>query len=276
MIVKYLILSDGGPEHLDDLHSLQKSWAQKLDMGQVFYLKGGNTHNSLDEFGNLNVATSIESILEKTKLGIGFLLSEYSFDYLIRVNVSTFVRPNLVDGYLRKCFPMVAGFPMKIENEWTRKVGLNFFLSGAFLVFDRKRCELFTQIDSDAFRDVPDDVAISTYLHNCGVKMNRIPRNSLSDSHILWKKTHSRLKTSSLPQAANSRYEIVEKYESSKNWLKRCRLLIFFYKNEWDLFKQNKDSFRVWLKRMLVIFGGLSSYWSYRARIFLGSSRRPS
>lgn len=275
MIVKYLILSDGVPQHITDLNSLRNSWARSLSLRDIFYLRGGKSQNRLDEFGNLEVAAPYESVLEKTKMGVSIILSKFDFDYLVRVNASTYVRPDLVNKYLTQQIPKFAGFPIRNTPNKLSNQGLTFFMSGAFLILNRECCELLANLNCDDFVGIPDDVAITSFFFLHNIEIDRVPRNSFSDFHILRKKTHSRLKTSSLDKAASSRFQIIFKLESSARRLEKLKLWTILYKNELRLLNQDSESSLDWLRKMYVAFAGQASYWSYRSRALLGSRRKP-
>ena len=132
----------------------------------------------------LPVEEKFENILRKTILGIEWALKNCEFDYLIRLNTSTFVNEKMLVRWLNKqeFTNFIAGetgvHPILPSGE-KRVVE---FVAGNFIVLPKSICELLVGIDLINYHGYPDDVAISHFLQEHEVTFKRIRRNDMTDN----------------------------------------------------------------------------------------------
>lgn len=278
MIVKYLILSDGARENQRDLAQLQLSWGGDVPLGDIVYLKGAGCLHGLSADGVLRVdaPSDYPSILAKTKAGILYMYKETSFDYLVRVNASTYVNHCSLLRILRKKNIEFGGYPLSKGSLWSRNPKSEFFLSGAFLLFSRKTCQLFEDLEIDSYTGCPDDVAISSFLLEKKIKASKISRSNLSNSFLFVPKVHVRLKSSYVGTAASSRFPLVHSFYKEVGALKKLKSWFSIQSNEIRILKESPVKTLGLFTWHFVRIKGELSFWIYRVKNFLVSRRKPS
>jgi hypothetical protein len=277
LLLKYLVLADGAEQNQRDIEFIKTTWGKDLKPGQIVFLRGGGLRSQIthDQVLTVPAPSSSESILEKTLLGIQFMLESFSFDYLVRVNASTYVNHDSLTNFLKNRKIEFGGSPQVLSNGVNAPTTFNFFLSGALLVFSRKSCQLFSKLETSEYAGLPDDVAITLFMRKQRITISRIPRNNLSDTHIFLPMTHIRLKTSHVAHAASFRFPLVHQYYQTKGRIRRIRLWLRIQINELILLKESQDSFLSLMKYRYVRIKSLMVFSYYRFKIFLGSSIKP-
>jgi hypothetical protein len=101
----------------------------------------------------------LPGVLEKTLKGFGFALANYTFDFLLRTNISSFFVFPLLKGVLATlpcigCYAGAQGFD-KVP-----------FASGAGMILSPDVAQLLVQNTAALNHGLIDDLAIATFLHN--------------------------------------------------------------------------------------------------------------
>jgi hypothetical protein len=268
LLVKYLVLADGAEQNQRDIECIRATWGDKLEPGQLVFLRGGSLRSHISDNRVLRVPTSPDSksILEKTQIGIGFMLENFSFDYVSHDSLINFLKCRKIE---------FGGSPQVLAHGIKAPISLDFFLSGAFLVFSRNTCKLFSKLETSEYTGLPDDVAITLFMRQQRIAIDRIPRNNLSDTHIFLPMTHVRLKTSHVAHAASHRFPLVHRYYQTKSRARRLKFWLSIQINEVKLLRESQDSFPLLIKFRYARIKSLVVFSYYRLKIFLGSSIKP-
>jgi len=107
----------------------------------------------------------IPGILEKTILGIQYCIQHFSFDILIRSNMSTIINYEELENQLSKITTHIYGGQIwSVVNKRLLMPVRHTFISGCCTVMDKIVCQ--SVVDGTySLKYKPDDVAIGYYLH---------------------------------------------------------------------------------------------------------------
>lgn len=248
------------------------TWAnQDLEDINILWLRGWNEDYSLLVGRELFVPCKEEygNILEKTILGIKYVLEYMNFDVLIRSNVSTYFdlvglkrelsrkqfKKDFYGGYVDMTNGGYFGFSQPFE-----------YLSGTGIFMTRPYAQRLSTLNSKEFHDVPDDVAISEFFKSAGLRRIRMKRNNLSSTHIFLPTFHIRAKSSTDSTLAGKRMVLLYRYFGSKVPQNRIKVYISILIMEFRALIRHPESIKWYLLRNRVV---LSSYIRMRVeRIF--------
>lgn len=221
----FLILGSHAPENESDLEIQKSTWLRELLASQDYLVLRGTSANLAHIEANtlyVPVVESYENILEKTILGMKWVLEHKDFDFLIRTNVSTYFPPQIVHevtSSIGRIEPFFGGFVDKCQSPGEHKNFQEYYVTGTALVMSKATVIEVCKIDWQPYQGWPDDLAISRALRENGILPSSIRRNNLSQSHIFIPAFHIRLKTSFDSSLAGKRMKSVHKYFQAKNFL---------------------------------------------------------
>jgi hypothetical protein len=118
----FLILSSNKyPSSLNE-KTQDKTWVQNLkkDSIAIFY-KGGSSNVLEGNYLNLDIGDSLQEIGYKTIAAMDWLVENYSFDYLVRSNSSTYINVNEMKKYILETAtsePFYSGRTTTFENSF--------------------------------------------------------------------------------------------------------------------------------------------------------------
>jgi hypothetical protein len=248
------------------------TWAnQDLEDISILWLRGWNEDHYLLSDRELFVPCKEEygNILEKTILGVNFVLEHMSFDVLIRSNVSTYfdlvgLKRELSRNQFKKDF--YGGYVDMTNGSYFGLSQPFEYLSGTGIFMSRPYAQRLSTLNSKDFDEVPDDVAISEFFKSVGLRRIRMKRNNLSSTHIFLPTFHIRAKSSTDSGLAGKRMVLLYRYFGSKAPQNRIRVYISILIMEFGALLRHPESIRLYLLRNRVV---LSSYIRMRAeRIF--------
>ena len=123
----------------------------------------------------------VPGIFEKTIGGIKYVKHNFTFDFLIRTNLSSLYHIPRLLSFLDRLHPFqFAGADINYEHAVP-------FLSGAGMILSKDVCDIlikYENITSLSYNDIPDDVLISKILHLNNVYLSKIPRMNFIYNHF--------------------------------------------------------------------------------------------
>jgi hypothetical protein len=128
MRVVFLVIASEDPIHQNDLEIQRQTWASSIPSGsRVIWLRGSEASIAKMEGDTLFVPCKeqYENILEKSILGIRYVLDNFDFDVLVRTNVSTYFDSKRLTRELEKNIyskPFVGGYVDKTNGHYFGKM----------------------------------------------------------------------------------------------------------------------------------------------------------
>ncbi len=242
MRVIFLVIASEDPVHQHDLEIQRRTWASSVSSGsQVIWLRGFNGSIAKMDGDTLFVPCKelYGNILEKTILGIRYVLENFDFDVLVRTNVSTYFDCNRLTRELEKDIyskPFVGGYVDKTNGKYFGNKRAFEYISGTGIFLSKSAAFTLSKLNSDDFRASPDDVAISHYLSNEEVRLIRMNRNNLASTHIFFPSFYTRAKSSADSSLAGRRMILLHEYFTSKGLLRRLRTTLKIFNLEISAF----------------------------------------
>jgi hypothetical protein len=235
MRVVFLVLASNTTVNENDLVMQQKTWARNdSENSTILWVRGKDISDYSLDFRQLYVplSESYENILEKTLLGIRWILSEYDPDFIVRTNVSTYFSLKDCEEFLKEMhikeidllgYPEVTG----IRYSFVKK---SFqFLSGAGIILSKRAANLLLNLESKLYEGVPDDVAISHFFEAAELRKRLISRSNLGYTRVFIPHWYIRLKSSEKSSLTQSRFSLVDEYYKKKS-------LSAFWRIQWQEF----------------------------------------
>lgn len=242
MRILYLVIASDDPVHIQDENTQRSTWAFK-NFNEVIWLRGGEK-TFFDESKQtlfVKVAEKYENILAKTILGIEWCIKNLDFDFLIRANVSTFFVPTKVHSYLAQLEENInffGGYLDFSKNENSLK-SETFFVNGGAFFLSREAALTLLRVEVDKWKGRPDDLAMSQFLINEGLKPTWIPRGNVANTGILTRKMYYRMKSSSNSNMATIRMRLLDKIIKTPNLVKKIQIYFLFTLSEIRNFRKN-------------------------------------
>lgn len=218
----FLILASERPENVMDENSQRSTWFKNISADSlVIWLRGKPGIKPHVLAHTLWVDCEDSKILEKTVKGITYLQDIYSFDYLIRTNVSTYF---FVSSFTEKLSQIsdknfIAGYP-EISGKTNESFSRETFISGAAICIPEYTTRLLLEIDLNLYSNWPDDVAISNHLNKAGSRFIAIKRSNLGYHHLVLLNPYIRCKSSTKSKLASARISYLYGIESANSWSK--------------------------------------------------------
>jgi hypothetical protein len=200
MKILILIIASNQPEHELDLQSQKNTWVETgNDNVSVIFLRGWDEQRYQFDSGVLFVPIqeTYSNILEKTILGLKYILNNIDFDVLVRSNVSTYFETNklvkeLSSPKYRGSF--VGGYFDKSKNKNFYSGDSFEYISGTGIYLSKDVVIGLSKLDPNKYTGVFDDLAIYDFLRNKGFKTVRMARNNLFSTHFFIPTFNIRLK----------------------------------------------------------------------------------
>jgi hypothetical protein len=225
MKILILIIASNQPEHELDLQSQKNTWVETCnDNVSVIFLRGWDEQKYQFDNGVLFVPIqeTYSNILNKTILGLKYILNNIDFDVLVRSNVSTYFETNKLFKELSS--PKYQG--SFVGGYFDKSKDINFYpkdsfeyISGTGIYLSKDAVHGLSNLDSNNYTGVSEDLAIFDYLKNSGFKIIRMTRNNLFSTHFFIPTYNIRLKNSFNSQSASRRMQLVHNFFNTKNLL---------------------------------------------------------
>jgi hypothetical protein len=260
MRVIFLVIASEDPIHQEDLATQKQTWASRLSTDyRVIWLRGSDGCDFVLDGDTLYVPCleSYSNILEKTILGIRFVLETLDFDILIRTNVSTYFDLPRLHGELSKNLykkPFVGGYLDKSMGGYFGKSVALTYISGTGIFMSRGVAQVLSLLDSSDYLAIPDDVAISEFLSRRGILLIRMHRNNLGSTHLFLPSYFTRAKSSTDSTLASKRMRLLFRYFSTVGIIARCKIVLRIFQLEFEAFMSHPEGPKQYIQRNKVVF----------------------
>lgn len=219
----------------------------------VFWVIAGADKTELrDNRLYLPIKEEFANILRKSVLAIKFLDEKFNPDFIIRTNTSSYFNLFKVNRLCEKLMQNNFDFGGYLE---TYKVNLEQqvrmrFVNGSGIYLARKAINLIKEMDIDQYTYTPDDVAISLYLKDVGLKEAEIKRNNICYHHMFFPRAHSRVKSFNNPSLTRDRMRLIHEFTISKSIVRKTHLWLKIFINEIRNSNISKSNTFYYLKKM--------------------------
>jgi hypothetical protein len=259
MKIIILIVASNNQEHEADLLCQKNTWVSTCnEKVSVIYLRGWNNDYFYRDEDTLFVPCKEEYslILNKTILGVDYLIKNLDFDILIRSNVSTYFetdrlvrelnhpkyKKSFFGGYFDKSSQLTFGNRNSFE-----------YVQGAGIFLSKQAAIEICKINPADFSDVFEDLVISNFLHNEGFKKIRIARNNLQSTHFFIPTFYIRTKNSANPESASRRMNLIHEFFQAKNIMNKVVAYLKIHANEISEFHNNSEPIYLYLVKNWVV-----------------------
>lgn len=225
----FLVIASEDSIHQQDLLTQQETWAHALPDGvSVFWLRG-HEEDTFRLEGNTLYVPCLElygNILEKTILGMKYLVDNLNFDVIVRTNVSTYFNVEMTLSELRKTRyrgDFFGGYIDKSKGGYFGRSESQDYISGTGIFLSRGAARKLASLDFKEYTGIPDDVAISHYLEESGLRKVRMSRNNLGSTHIFIPSYYIRAKSSAVSSLASNRMRMIHIYFTAGSIFRKIR-----------------------------------------------------
>lgn len=263
----YLVIASNDPVHERDLDTQRNTWVCRLPVDhRAIWLRGHGekTYTLVGDTLFVPCEELYANILEKTVLGVKYIVDNLNFELLIRTNVSTFFEPkrleiefangryaeNFVGGYFDKTNGGYFGSRKPID-----------YISGTGIFMSFEAARALSYMNFAEYRGTPDDVAISHYFARSGFALTRMLRNNLASTYIFLPSYYTRTKSSAISSVASDRMQRLNRFFAASRHSIRIQAWCSIYRNEYHLFRIDSEGFVKYLQRNRIV---LQSYLATR------------
>jgi len=234
--VVFLILASKNPINVIDEAYQRKTWAKSSSPGiECIWLNGSENLKSplfirAEQRLIVPIEDSQENILQKTILGIEWLLQNRKFDILIRTNVSSYFA---IDR-LKFSRPLILNEPIAAGYLDVARIGNvvntnQLFISGSGIFMNNVAAQLLCKIKASNFIGIPDDVAISMYLLQFRIPIFSISRGNIHSTGLFKAIPYQRLKSSIHANVTQERMELVHNFFCARSFKESVKSLAYIY-----------------------------------------------
>jgi len=272
MHILILIIASRNEVNEADRMSQIETWAaQNSNNVSILWLRGWDEDYCCLDGRDLYVPCKEEynRILEKTVLGVKFILEKFDFDILIRSNVSTYFDLKSLEGELSRSrykTDFYGGYLDKTKGSYFNGSAPYEYLSGTGIFMSRAYSQILAGLEWQDFVSIPDDVAISDFFKRRGLRRVRMKRNNLSSTHIFLPTFHTRTKSSTDSSLAGKRMFLLKRYFHTQNLLERIKIYFSIQSAELQALIDHPESIRMYLPRNRVV---ASNYMKIKVGRFL-------
>lgn len=260
MRIIYLVIASNDPIHEYDLKTQQETWVARLPQNQkVIWLRGH--HKDFYDYQDRTLFVPCEefyeNILEKTILGVSYIVNNFEFDVLIRTNVSTYFDPEKLEKELNKkryLTKFVGGYFDKTNGGYFGALRPFNYISGTGIFMSHAAAQFLASLNFSSYRGIPDDVAISEYFIRNEFTLIKMLRNNLSSTHIFLPSYYTRAKSSIISLAASKRMKLLDAFFRAPSPTSRLKASMSIYLEEFRFLTSDPEGFLKYLQRNRVVF----------------------
>jgi len=238
MKIVILIIASNDLEHENDSRCQAETWITTCEANtSIIFLRGWDKDFYYKDKNTLFVPCREEysQILNKTILGIKYIIENIDFDILIRSNVSTYFEPQLLvkelshpaykgsffGGYFDKSSQKVFGNTRSFE-----------YISGTGIFLSKYAATELCKIKKDDYKNIHDDLAIFHFLDSKKIRRVRMARNNLHSTHIFIPTYCIRTKNSTDPESASKRMKLIHNFFQSRTIKSKIQAYLQIEANE--------------------------------------------
>jgi len=236
--ILYLAIASEDPIHKKDQQSQRDTFVQDLHSDSTIYWLHGSKYDSTfieDSHIYVDVEEEYSNILQKTIIGIQYLIEFVDFDLIIRTNVSTYFE----DAKIRKMVENIdlgknffGGYVESCQDYFGEGQKSFNFVSGTGIFLTKSTAKSLCKMNYQDYIGIPDDVAISHFMKKNDQKITRMRRTNFSYLHILIGTTYVRLKSSVHSNLASQRFLLLYNMRSSRNLAVMAWYFVLLHLNE--------------------------------------------
>jgi len=277
-VVFLVLVSENEINKKDEL--IQRSTFGQLHRQSIYWLKGDSSiqspsFNSQSRTLSVPVEEIQSNILEKTILGIDWLLQNEDFDLLVRTNVSSYftaIPTSIVKKFSNKDKSILGGFLEMHLTKYAEQARDRSFISGSGIFMNRTACQELTYCDTKKYMGIPDDIAISHFLRCKGSEIVFVRRGNIHLTGIFFPYAYMRLKSSIDSDRTRQRMMRVHEYFSAKSISRRVTLWISFQLDEIRYFSKSVNRKEevmknFWPSRKVVLLNAFRRVTGYQGKI---------
>jgi hypothetical protein len=263
MHIIFLVIASEDPIHQADLLTQRLTWASNPPSNcRIIWLRGSDRDDCFLDGDTLYVPCPelYSNILEKTILGIRFALENFSFDILIRTNVSTYFDLKRLQRELSKDFYsrlFVGGYVDKTKGGYFGKSIPFDYISGTGIFLSTGAAQILSSLNSASFAGIPDDVAITEFSLQQNIPLVRMHRNNLGSTHLFFPSYFTRAKSSTDSALASKRMRLLHMYFSAEGTILRLKIIWSIFRLEFRAFFSHPEGVVQYVQRNKVV---LQSY----------------
>lgn len=184
-----LVLYSNDKEY-DKMYDLTKSYYSRFTNVKTIYYKFNENNKQLYELYNdiLDIKgseTYIPGILDKTVKAIQYVYDNYTFDYIIRSNISTIVNFDLLTQYL-EMNPIQYGGGLKntvYGGDEHADINGILYASGTSIILSKNIIQEFVEKKQYIRNDLIDDVSIGVFMNKY---MNHIEQKYIPEERFIF------------------------------------------------------------------------------------------
>jgi hypothetical protein len=222
------------------------------DVKVFWVIAGANQAELRNNRLYLPIEEKFGNILMKSVLAIKYLDEKFNPDFIIRSNTSSYFNLIKVKRLCEKLIQNNFDFGGYLETYKvnSEQQGEERFVNGSGIYLARKAINLIKEIDINHYANTPDDVAITLYLKNAGLKATEIKRNNICYHHIFVPRAHSRVKSFNNPSLTRDRMRLIHDFTITKSIVRKIRLWLNIFTNEVRNSNISKANTFYYLKKM--------------------------
>lgn len=259
MKIIILIVASNNFEHELDLATQKKTWLNH-DFKDVraIVLRGWNKSFYKMNGETLHVPSpeQYSMILDKTILGLKYILKNYDFDILIRTNVSTYFDIGALKRELNKPIyngNFYGGYIDKSKQSVLNQKEPFEYISGAGIFMSKFAVSKLITMNTNRYKGVFEDIAIDDFFKNQNLRRVRMTRNNLQYTHIFWPTYYVRTKNSFNSYSASRRMLLLYNYFSCNSIIMKFKHYLNIELNEINEFLDNSEPRILFLAKNRVI-----------------------
>lgn len=249
MKLLFLLIAGGGPIHDQDEIAQRETWAkQDSQFAQIIWLRSHSSSAYVFQDRTLFVPCdlSFEGILEKTIIGLNWVLENVEFDYLIRSNTSTYFDVRSIIDRLKGIKEGQLGGTFETNRKHLSEFPKGYrYLNGSGLYMTRNSAKVLATLEPHAYRSSPDDLSIFKFMEEHGFGFVPMKRNNLDLHHIFYPHSQVRVKSWSNPGLTVTRMINTHKYFQANSYLAKISSWSVIEINE---IRNSKVSFRTFYR----------------------------
>ena len=259
MKIIILIIASNNQEHEADLLCQKDTWVSDCNKNvQVIYLRGWNNNYYHRNEDVLFVPCKEEYslILNKTILGIQYIIENLDFDILIRSNVSTYFETHrLVRELTRPAYKkgFYGGYFDKSNQKVFGNKGSLEYISGTGIFLSKCAAFELCKINPADYVDIFDDLAISNFLDDKKIRKIRLARNNLQSTHFFIPTYHIRAKNSANPKSASRRMYLIHDFFQARTLITKIQAYLKIQTNEIFEFYNNSEPIHLYFVKNRVV-----------------------
>ena len=230
----FIFIAGGSQAHLANMKAQQEACFANLPKDvRCLWLVADEEVNEVkleDSTLYIPIMDVYENLLEKTVIGINWVLANWSPDYIIRSNTSNYFNLRALDLFFEQASEenlLYGGVRGTAKVQILGNEQVVTYVSGSGIYLSSLMARELVQIDHASYLEVVEDVAIGMYLSNRGFSITEIPRNDVTDWNPLEFGLQLRIKAWHSDDLTLKRFKEISRMLKQSGLRRNC-LYVFF------------------------------------------------